>query len=226
MSSSPPNLWDWLYRCLPMERDLAIAHCLRGMRRDDIKRRYYEVAYSNRVPSVVHLWICRMIGVYHRRFPDCELPDCYPVGHQFERIADIRTANFQRKESAMSQFPSPAPQAPRVPGSLPQMAAPYGQAPSPEDRIKQCEDIIASAQADIAERERRAELGKRIDYEYALAAATGRLLADIRNIELGHGTASQDAYLVQFRKELTPLAETYGFRIVLVGDRSVAVLTQ
>lgn len=223
MSSSPPNLWDWLYCCAPMEREQGVAHCLRGLRRDDIKRRYYELM-GGRVPTVVHLWICRMIGVYHRLFPDAPIPDCYPVGHKFERIADIRTANFNRKESAMN--PSPAPQAPRVPGCVPQKAAPYGQVPSPEDRIKQGEDIIARAQADIAERERRAALGKRIDYEHALAAATARLLADVQNITLGGGRADQSEYLVRFRKELAPLAGTYGFRIVPVGDKSVAVLTK
>lgn len=219
------HLWAWLYKCAAHERDEATARVLRGLREADFEQKYLKGRHG--VTGISILWVLRMIGVYHSQYPDRPIPDCYPVGHKFERIDDIRTANFNRKESAMNHAPMPcAPSAPRVPGMLPSHAAPYGQQPTPEETLKRGQELIAQAESEIAERTRRDELRARIDYELSLANATARLLADVQSIALGGGRADQSAYLVQFRKELAPLADSYGFSIVLVGDKSVAVLTQ
>ena len=72
----------------------------------------------------------------------------------------------------------------------------------------------------------RTALIERLTYEKRLAVATQVLLDSIRGIEI-HGCKAQlVTQFAEFRDELNPLAQTYGFKLVLVGDKSVAVLTR
>lgn len=88
------------------------------------------------------------------------------------------------------------------------------------------------AQADAEDaaqvaKEAKDALLSRITYEDSLADATKLLLACVRKLATlgeGVGTMPMDDF-VTFRKELTPLAESYGYKFVLVGDKTKAALT-
>lgn len=70
-------------------------------------------------------------------------------------------------------------------------------------------------------------LNNRISYEVALANATIILLASLRSLLLGEvPSVAPQAVLAKFRKELQPLAETYGVKIVCVGDKTTATLVK
>lgn len=118
------------------------------------------------------------------------------------------------KGDIMSQIPMPAPQAPRP--YAPQAAI----GPSPEERIKQAQEALAQAEQAKAQEDARKALEARLDYEQGLAYATGEMLQAIRNRSGAISTT-----FAKFRKELNPLAETYGFKLVLVGDKTRAALT-
>lgn len=63
-----------------------------------------------------------------------------------------------------------------------------------------------------------------LQYHINLAAATNALLVTVRS---GASALANPVHpLAAFRKELAPLAQHYGFKIVLVGDRSKAMLVQ
>lgn len=81
------------------------------------------------------------------------------------------------------------------------------------------------AEAEAAQQARNA-LAERIYYERGLAHATINLLVTIENVELRGGAAELNPVLATYRSELAPLAATYGFKIVLVGDKTVGVLTK
>lgn len=107
-----------------------------------------------------------------------------------------------------------APQAPRP--YAPQAAI----LPSPEERIKQAQEALAQAEQAKAQHDALKALAARLDYEEALASATCNLLHHIRRSDF-----SPSYQFAKFRKELNPLAETYGFKLVLVGDKTRATLT-
>lgn len=92
--------------------------------------------------------------------------------------------------------------------------------PSPEERIKQAQEALAQAEQAKAQEDARKAVEARLDYEQALATATHELLQAIRNRAGAISTT-----FAKFRKELNPLAETYGFKLVLVGDKTRAALT-
>lgn len=92
--------------------------------------------------------------------------------------------------------------------------------PSPEERIKQAQEALAQAEQAKAQHDALKALAARLDYEEALARTTLNLLRYIRRSDF-----APDYEFAKFRKELNPLAETYGFKLVLVGDKTRATLT-
>lgn len=111
--------------------------------------------------------------------------------------------------------------------SMPQSQCPYTtracvdiHRPSPEERIKQAQEALVQAEQAKAQEDARVALVARLDHEEALASATLELLRCIRRNDF-----SPSHQFAKFRKELNPLAETYGFKLVLVGDKTRATVT-
>ena len=92
---------------------------------------------------------------------------------------------------------------------------------------KKAAELAAIEAAEKAEAEAvRAALIKRLTYEGRLALATQVLLDSISGIVFNGRVAQLNKTFAEFRVELAPLAATYGFKLVLVGDKTVAVLTR
>lgn len=107
-------------------------------------------------------------------------------------------------------------------------------APAPRPRPVECSDpqaaveaarsALASAEAALAAKTEREALAARIDADCKLAGATTALLHEVVRLRV-HGLEPQHStQLAQYRKELSALAESYGVRIVLVGDKTAAML--
>lgn len=102
-------------------------------------------------------------------------------------------------------------------------AAPYTLG-SPGPAEKAPEDLRALAdkiEAQDADRADRAARFAQIEQQKRLAQATYTLLNKIQ-------TSAWEANPVfaEFRSELQPLANSYGYKIVLVGDKTSAALVQ
>lgn len=88
----------------------------------------------------------------------------------------------------------------------------------------QLEQAAREARADEEAEAAKQAISTRIDGEVALAKATILLLSDVRTLCVHGMSPVPRTELATFRKELQPLAETYGVRIVLIGDKSTATL--
>jgi len=95
--------------------------------------------------------------------------------------------------------------------------------------LQAAQEVLEKAEADKAkadaEKARMAAVLERLEYEAGLASGTGYLLAEIKAMVAGTGKAAPRTILATYRHELTPLAETYGYTLVPVGDHSEAVLS-
>lgn len=113
--------------------------------------------------------------------------------------------------------------------AMPPPATPYGLCqsaqpvpPTPEalrqqaDKAQEALDNAAAHQA----------VQDRINFERDLASATITLLDEVRNVTLGVSVAAVSESFARFRKELQPLARTYGVKITLVGDKTKATLVR
>lgn len=103
-----------------------------------------------------------------------------------------------------------------------------GWAPPPKDPKAAVEDAraeLAAAEAALADKTAREALADRIDADCKLAGATTALLHEVARLRL-HGLEPMhgNVHLAKYRKELSALAESYGVRIVLVGDKTAAML--
>lgn len=112
------------------------------------------------------------------------------------------------------------------PTALPGYPQPQRQwdAPVPatiEVRIETLKSRLAAAEAAKVQEDAQAAFAIRIDHDKALAQATLVLLYALQ----GNKNA-QEPLLARFRKELQPLANSYGVKIVLVGDKSIASLVK
>jgi hypothetical protein len=108
------------------------------------------------------------------------------------------------------------------------MAAAYctfAYPPTAAEAVEQLTAALAAAEKRKAAEEIRQQTLARIKNEAALAHATSLLLRDINTLAQGRITAPSSP-LATFRKELQPLAATYGMKIVLVGDKTQATLVQ
>lgn len=102
--------------------------------------------------------------------------------------------------------------------------APCNRSGDPAGRVAQIQQELAEAEAALAAQTERDALAAKIDAEIALAEATRTLLADIRVLRLTHNQTHRRCEFAQYRKELAALAASYDVKIVLVGDKSAAVL--
>lgn len=84
----------------------------------------------------------------------------------------------------------------------------------------------AAEQARVKARAEKDATMARIGYHQALGTATLSLLESIKECVKTGGPVVPEKQFVQFRKELNPLAKSYGFAIVVVGDRTTATLVK
>ena len=94
----------------------------------------------------------------------------------------------------------------------------------PAERVALIQQELADAEAALAAKNERDALAAKIDAEIALAEATRTLLADIRILRLTNNQTHRRKEFAQYRKELAALAASYDVKIVLVGDKTAAVL--
>lgn len=106
----------------------------------------------------------------------------------------------------------------------PQCPAPCNRAADPAERVALLQQELAEAEAALAAKNERDALAAKIDAEIALAEATRTLLADIRILRLTNNQTHRRMEFAVYRKELAALAASYDVKIVLVGDKSAAVL--
>lgn len=112
-----------------------------------------------------------------------------------------------------------APQAP-----FPQIPVPPLPVLTTAEQVQQAKQALEQAEAALATENERNELAAKIDAEIALAEATRTLLADIRILRLTNNQTHRRKEFAVYRKELAALAASYDVKIVLVGDKSAAVL--
>ncbi len=97
--------------------------------------------------------------------------------------------------------------------------------PKPEEVIAKAEADIAKAQEQIEAANVKAALADRFNYDQELAQATVSLIGEAKRLILdGQTSASANTSFAKFRKQLSPLAATYGVKIVLVGNKSTATV--
>ena len=106
----------------------------------------------------------------------------------------------------------------------PQCPAPCTRTLEPAERVTMLQQELAEAEAALAAKNERDALAAKIDAEIALAEATRTLLADIRILRLTGNQTFRRMEFAVYRKELAALAASYDVKIVLVGDKSAAVL--
>lgn len=97
---------------------------------------------------------------------------------------------------------------------------------TPEQRIYVAEAELAIAKALKEEADKVAALKAQFDNDRDLAQATIDLIFSARVLRTGivAPTSVREESLARFRKELAPLAESYGVKIVLTGDKTTATV--
>ena len=139
--------------------------------------------------------------------------------------ASERQIETMFKESDEMYTPTPMRE-PAVPPKAPPppCPAPCNRAADPAERVALIQQELAEAEAALAAKNERDALAAKIDAEIALAEATRTLLADIRILRLTGNQTFRRMEFAVYRKELAALAASYDVKIVLVGDKSAAVL--
>ena len=133
--------------------------------------------------------------------------------------ASERQIKTMLKESDEMYTPMSAP---AIPPKAP--PPPCNRAADPAERVALIKQELAEAEAALAAKNERDALAAKIDAEIALAEATSTLLADIRILRLTGNQTHRRMEFAVYRKELAALAASYDVKIVLVGDKSAAVL--
>ena len=139
--------------------------------------------------------------------------------------ASERQIKTMLKESDEMNISTPRRE-PAVPPKAPPPPcdAPCNRAADPAARVALIQQELAEAEAALAAKNERDALAAKIDAEIALAEATRTLLADIRILRLTDNQTHRRKEFAVYRKELAALAASYDVKIVLVGDKSAAVL--
>ena len=146
-------------------------------------------------------------------------------GNEFESLSNhpywYEDYEYRRKPRTPIPRREPAvpPKAPPPP-----YYAPCKRAADPAERVALIQQELAEAEAALAAKNERDALAAKIDAEIALAEATSTLLADIRILRLTGNQTFRRMEFAVYRKELAALAAKYDVKIVLVGDKSAAVL--
>lgn len=94
----------------------------------------------------------------------------------------------------------------------------------PQAAVQDARAALAAAEAALADKTARDALADRINADCGLAGATIALLDEVARMRVDGLEPQRSTRLAQYRKELSALAESYGVRIVLVGDKTAAML--
>ena len=137
--------------------------------------------------------------------------------------ASERQIETMLKESDEMYTPTPMRE-PAVPPKAPPPPCPAPCNLAAAERVALLQLELAEAEAALAAKNERDALAAKIDAEIALAEATRTLLADIRILRLTGNQTFRRMEFAVYRKELAALAASYDVKIVLVGDKSAAVL--
>lgn len=121
---------------------------------------------------------------------------------------------------------NPRPPSIHAPNAYPQAPAPIPGVISNEARVQRAQIELADAEAALATETANKELADKIDGQQRLAQATLQLLQDIKNIRLSGYAPEQRKQFAEYRKELAALAAEYGYKLVLVGNKTVAALVE
>jgi hypothetical protein len=105
------------------------------------------------------------------------------------------------------------PKAPQCPGASTERCV------TPAERVQLAKTALLAAEAQAAALAAKQAADARIAFDLDLARATTTLLTDIKDGYREHREA-----FARHRTALQPLAKSYGFKIVLVEDKSVATL--
>ena len=100
----------------------------------------------------------------------------------------------------------------------------YGPLLEPSERVTMLKQELAEVEAALAAKNERDALAAKIDAEIALVEATHTLLVDIRVLRLTDNQTYPCKEFATYRKELSVIAASYDAKIVLVGDKSAAML--
>lgn len=102
-------------------------------------------------------------------------------------------------------------------------AANFSKEPNmtPTEQLKQAQDAVIAAEKAVADQAAAEALEARLQRDTDLANATVSLLSYIRL-----NSSSANVPFAKFRSELNPLALTYGYKLVLVGDKTRASLVK
>jgi hypothetical protein len=140
-----------------------------------------------------------------------------------ERLQTMLKETEEMNTPTPIREPAVPPKGP-TPPCYDQCPAPCNRSGDPE-RVARIQQELAEAEAALAAKNERDALAAMIDAEFALAEATRTLLADIRILRLADSrlTFRRREFAV-YRKELAALAASYDVKIVLVGDKSAAML--
>ena len=153
-----------------------------------------------------------------RRYRRAELMQAYGASER-----QIETMLKESDEMNTHRAPTPQP---------PQCPAPCNRSGGLAERVALIQQELAEAEAALAAKNERDAFAARIDAEIALAEAIRTLLADIRilrhaDIEfaqlISNGWLGRKEFAT-YRKELAAIAASYDVKIVLVGDKSAAML--
>lgn len=93
-----------------------------------------------------------------------------------------------------------------------------------DDLLKAYEAAKAAEEAEAAKAANDTALYERMNREAALAACTCNLIDEAYQLVRHGGAVAPNKRFATFRKELSPLAESWGVKIVLVGDKTTATL--
>lgn len=154
--------------------------------------------------------------------------------HDIERYLTKRAEfamAYGASQSTLEEFfmnPNTPPRPPSIPATnaYPQAPAPIPGVLSNEARVQRAQIELADAEAALATETANKELAVKIDGQQRLAQATLQLLQDIKNIRLSGYAPEQRKQFAEYRKELAALAAEYGYKLVLVGNKTVAVLVE
>jgi hypothetical protein len=92
---------------------------------------------------------------------------------------------------------------------------------TPTEQLKQAQDAVIAAEKAVAEQAERDAFTARIGRDIELANGTVQVLNAIAS-----GSSTPSATFAKFRSELSPLALTYCYKLVLVGDKTRASLVK
>lgn len=145
-------------------------------------------------------------------------------GRQTHSVRNLRLATNFEKESFNMKAPTPYYAAPEL-----------GCAPTPtipatlgvrKATVEELRAELETAEAALANENSRAEFTALINANIRLAAATVQALSDARDIETRNDIPLARAEYAEFRKALTDALGAYGYKIVLVGNKSKGMVVQ